>query len=218
MSTLSSSLPDTSRGCHGQNVVFCGIDGSGKTTAARASYTYLRLRGFNVCLHWFRGSHLAASILLRLLSRFNAFRGVCNPYYRVCVPSKLRGLWALVEFLNLIPHLVTRLMLQHICFIVGDRGALDSAVWIAATLKWLSFLKTIPGRFLLALASKENIVYLYAEPMILLRRCDIPRDFFLRELALYNALAKHFARLSIDTGRWRPAQVVARILKYLEIT
>ena len=73
--TLSSSPPDTSRECRSQDVVFCGPDDSGKSTVSRALYVYLRLKGFDTCLHWVRGSHLLASILLRFLSRFSEFRG-----------------------------------------------------------------------------------------------------------------------------------------------
>lgn len=122
-----------------------------------------------------------------------------------------------MEFLNLIPNLVTRLVLQRVCLLVDEPGTVDSPVGIPATPKWPGFLKTIPGRFLLALSSREADVYLYADPATLLHRCDVPRDFLSRELALYSILAKHYAKLSIDTGRWRPAQVVARVLKYFNV-
>ena len=48
-------------------MVFSSADGSGKSTASRALYVYLRLKGLDACLHRVRGSHLLASILLRFL-------------------------------------------------------------------------------------------------------------------------------------------------------
>ena len=79
-------------------VVFSGADGSGKSTVASALRGYLLFRGVGVCLHWFRGSHLFVSVLLRFLSRFNSFHGLCNPYYLVCIPRSLRRAWAFLEF------------------------------------------------------------------------------------------------------------------------
>jgi len=39
----------------------------------------ISLRG-SVRIHWFRGSHLLASILARFSSCFKVFHGACNPY------------------------------------------------------------------------------------------------------------------------------------------
>jgi len=54
------------------------------------------------------------------------------------------------------------------------------------------------GRFLLRLASRERIVYLYADVDVLVRRADASRGFATRELAVYNALAKYYATCSIE--------------------
>jgi hypothetical protein len=72
------------------------------------------------------------------------------------------------------------------------------------------------GRLLLGLVSRENIVYLYADVDTLTRRADVPREFIVRELAIYNVLARHFAKCSIDTGRSRPVRVVAEVIRCLE--
>lgn len=194
-------------------VVFSGADGSGKTTAARVLYVYLLRKGYDVCFHWFRGSHMLASILLRFLSRYSSFRGLCNPYYRVCVPSALRFLWVLIEFINLLPYLMVRTLLSWTCFLVCDRGVLDFVVWVSTTLNYPGFLGTLIGRFLLSLASREETVYLYANLETLSRRSDVPRDFLLKELVYYRVLSRYYAKLAVDSSRNSPARIAVLVLK-----
>lgn len=200
-----------------KGVTLSGADGSGKTTAAKILGSYLVSRGVKVCIHWFRGSHLFASALLRFLSRSEVFKGSCNPYYNVCVPKKLKFLWFPVEFISFIPHLLTRLLLKHTCFVIGDRGVIDFIVWVIATLREPHLISSLFSRFLLALSTGENTVYLYADPQILTGRADTPEKFILRELAIYNTLSKYFTKLSIDTSRHSPSETAARVLKWLGI-
>jgi energy-coupling factor transporter ATP-binding protein EcfA2 len=196
-------------------VVLSGADGSGKTTAARLLASLLSLRG-PVCTHWLRGSHLLASLLARFLSRFRAFRGGCNPYYGICVPKGLRGVWAFIEFWSLVPHLLARSLLRRLCaFLVCDRGSLDFLVWLVSTLGSASLLRGVYGGFLLRLARGEGPVYLYADLRALARRADVPRGFLIRELAAYSVLAGCVARCSIDTGANGPLDVARGVLECL---
>jgi len=199
----------------GECIVFSGADGSGKTTAARLLASLVSLRG-PVCTHWLRGSHLLASLLARLLSRFGAFRGGCNPYYGICIPKRLRGVWLLVEFWSFVPHLLARSLLRRLCaFLVCDRGSLDFLVWLVSTLDSPSLLRGVCGGFLLRLARKEGPVYLYADLRTLAGRADVPRSFLIRELAAYTALAGYVARCSIDTGANGPLNVARGVLECL---
>ncbi|WP_440060014.1 hypothetical protein ACSU1N_02340 [Thermogladius sp. 4427co] len=198
-------------------LVLSGADGSGKTTTAKLLYNHLASRNIVVCLHWFRGSHFLASILLRFLSRFRGFQGLCNPYYRVCLPGKLKPLWIHIEFLSFLPYLLARLLLKRVCLVVGDRGILDFTVWLVTTLGEPGVVSGFIGRFLLRMASRESSVYLYADPEVLAGRADVPRGFLLRELAVYKVLSRYFARISLDTGRYSPAQVAARVLDWLRL-
>jgi energy-coupling factor transporter ATP-binding protein EcfA2 len=202
----------------GRHIVISGADGSGKTTVVRLLASYFSSQG-SICTHWFRGSHLLASLLYRLLSRFSSFRGYCNPYYGVCVPVKLRPLWVHVEFWSLIPHVIVRFILRRFCrVLVCDRGFMDFIVWVMVTLEHPSFLSSTYGRFLLRLAALEGPVYLYADVGTLAGRADVPRSFIARELVAYNILARCTSRCSIDTGGRSPQAVVKEILSCLETT
>jgi energy-coupling factor transporter ATP-binding protein EcfA2 len=200
----------------GMYIVISGADGSGKTTVVRLLASYFSRHG-PTCVHWFRGSHLLASILYRLLSRFSSFRGYCNPYYGVCVPVKLRPLWVHVEFWSLIPHVIVRLILRSFCrVLLCDRGFMDFIVWVIVTLEHPSFLSSTYGRFLLRLTALEGPVYLHADIDTLAGRADVPRGFIARELIAYNILARYTSRCCIDTGRRSPQAVVKEILSCVE--
>ena len=194
-----------------------GADGSGKTTLARLLATHFSRYG-STKIHWIRGSHFLASILLRILSHFQTFQGMCNPYYKVCIPKKLKRIWIYVEFWSIVPYILLRLLLSKVYrFLVCDRGVIDFVVWIITTLSYPSFLSSLYGRFLIMLALKENIIYLYADKYVLADRADVSEKFVYRELAVYDVLLKRIAKCSIDTGRYRPREAVARVLKCLNV-
>jgi hypothetical protein len=133
------------------------------------------------------------------------------------VPKRLKGVWILLEPVSLLPHLFVRFLLKRVCrVVVCDRGLLDFLVWLVATLDAPWILNTLIGRFLIRLVSRENVVYLYADVDTLARRADVPREFIVRELAIYNILARYFAKCSIDTSRSRPVKVVAEVIRCLE--
>jgi len=199
-----------------KRIVFSGADGSGKTTVSRLLAFYVS-RYSSTCVHWFRGSHLLASILAKFLSYFKAFRDVCNPYYKVCIPRRLRSLWVHVEFWSLLPHIFVRFLLGIVCrFLACDRGFLDFIVWVVVTLDYPGFLRGVYGGFLLRLAARERPVYLYADPDVLVRRADVPREFIVKELAVYNVLARYVSSCSIDTGAKSLQETLRDVLKCLE--
>ena len=197
-------------------ITLSGADGSGKTTATKLLLLHFSGYG-DVCVHWFRGSHLFASVLAKFLHNFKSFRGSCNPYYSICVPERLKRVWVFLEFVSILPHLYTRLLLGRICrVVVCERGLLDFLVWLVVTLDAPWVFRSVIGRLLLGLVSRENIVYLHADLDMLVKRTDAPRGFIAKELAVYSVLAKYFARCFINTGRIKPVRVVAEVLKCLE--
>ena len=198
-------------------IVLSGADGSGKSTLSRILTSVLALRG-PVCIHWFRGSHLLASVLARLLSRFGVFCGNCNPYYKVCIPGKLRRLWSHLEFWSLLPHIFVRGLFARVCrFLVCDRGLLDFVVWVIVTLNYPGFLRSVYGRLLLGLATREGPVYLYADVNTLAKRADVSREFVARELAVYNVLARYASKCWVDTGVGSPVDSVRAVWRCLRL-
>jgi hypothetical protein len=133
------------------------------------------------------------------------------------VPERLKGVWILLESVSLLPHLFARFLLGRVCrVVVCDRGLLDFVVWLIVTLDAPWVIRTVIGRFLLGLVSRGNVVYLYADLDTFVKRADVPRGFTVRELAVYNALARYFAKCYIDTGRSGPVRVVAEVFRCLE--
>jgi len=198
------------------HIIVSGADGSGKTTATKLLQLYFSRYG-NVCVHWFRGSHLFVSVLARFLHKFKSFHGSCNPYYSICVPEGLKRVWVFLEFVSILPHLFARFSLGRVCrVVVCDRGLLDFIVWLVVTLDAPWVVHTLIGKFLIGLVSRESIVYLYADLDTLVKRADIPKGFIVKELAVYGVLAKYLARCSIDTGRNKPARVTAEAIRCLE--
>ncbi len=93
---------------------------------------------------------------------------------------------------------------------------LDFLVWLVVTLDAPWVLRSVIGRLLLGLVSRENIVYLYADINTLARRADVSREFIAKELAIYGVFANYYARCFIDTGRNKPVRVVAEVIRCLE--
>ncbi|MEM2687633.1 MAG: thymidylate kinase [Thermoproteota archaeon] len=191
-----------------------GPDGSGKSTLARLLRSYLYSRGVYAYISWFRGSHLFASVLARLLSRLAAFRGCSNPYYGITIPLKLRSLWILIEFSSLLPHYIFRRFLSLLHPLIGDRGILDFMVWIIVTLDHPKLLSSLLGGFLARLAAKERGIYVRADLAALHRRAvSMPLAFLVKESACYDVLAKYYASHIIDTTDKKPREAFGELLK-----
>ena len=196
-----------------------GPDGSGKSTLAKFFRSYMSSHGVYVHVSWFRGSHLFASVLARLLSSFTSLKGYGNPYYKITVPLKLRSLWVLIEFFSLLPHYLLRRFLSIFHLVIGDRGLLDFLVWIIVTLDYPEFLSNIIGDFLARLATKDKNVYVKADFTTLRRRAaGVPLSFLVKEIACYNVLAKYYASLIIDTTDKTPKESLHELLKCMQNT
>ena len=197
-------------------ICLSGPDGSGKSTLAKLLRSYLLSHGIHAHILWFRGSHLFASLLARLLSRFAPFRGRDNPYYGITVPPKLRFVWSLIEFSSILPYYLLRRFLALFHYVIGDRCLLDFVVWIIVTLDYPEFLTGFLGRFLVRLVSKDVFAYVVADPAALRRRApNTPYRFLLKEKACYDVLAKHYAGHLIDTTDRTPKEALGELLKRL---
>jgi thymidylate kinase len=186
--------------------IFCffGPDGSGKTTVAKALAERLEDYGFNVRISWMRGTHTLASLLARFLSRFALFRGSDNPYYGISISNSAKRVWQLIEFISVLPILLTKFMLPSLLgyTIIAERYIPDFLVWVSLTTRDEDYLKRLEARFMLTLSMKANVrVYVTASETELAKRRggEVNQKFLSRQLKLYDRLAKLVKAYKIDT-------------------
>lgn len=189
----------------GRMLCFCGADGAGKTALARLYAGWLKLHGCRVRVVGLRGTHTVASVLARFLSWFQVFRGPCNPYYGICIPSRLRRLWVWVEFFSILPVLFARFLVPRALgyLVVGERGLIDFLVWLIVTLRDLGVVRSVVGRFILCLARQVCFnVYIRARLNVLYaRRRGFPEEPLLpMQLAVYDVVTRAYGLPVIDTS------------------
>ncbi len=202
-----------------------GPDAAGKTTLSNALRLLLRKRGFKVDCVWIRGTHTIASLMARFLFRFKTLRGNCNPYYGICIPPRLKRLWAVLEFTSALPLLIVRFMLNRIRYdvIIAERCPIDTLAWIVLTLRDFSLLRLLVLRALLAISLRlcRYRIYVYASQRVLKKRLMergehnvIPIE---AQLAFYDVIARHINALCIDTESMTIMKCVYEILKVLNV-
>ncbi len=67
------------------------------------------------------------------------------------------------------------------------------------------------------MAMREAMVYLHADRAVIARRSDVPEEFMRKECAVYSILVRYLTKCSIDTGRLRPIEASAGVLRCLDI-
>ncbi len=192
-----------------------GPDGAGKSSIAETLSRVLRSQGLRVRVAWIRGTHSFLALLASLLSRLNVMRGDCNPYYRICVPGRLRGLWFFLEIVAALPVYIARYLLpERLGYVViGDRCLVDFIAWLYLTLgrPRSRLLRGLVG-FLLAEARRSRLFYVYADIAILAQRRPCEAGFIPRFAAAYRVLARSLpVEESVDTGRLGLDEAVAVI-------
>lgn len=183
-------------------IVLFGPDGSGKSTLAKALEMELKRRNLKASISWMRGSHTLASILSKALSRLGAFKGGLNPYYGIAIPRSLTKLWQLLEWASAIPIILARYVLPSAFgrIVIGDRFVQDLIVWIAITTDDASFPNSLLSRHLLSLASRSGFHFLVTAKLEeLVRRSGNDPEFLMKQLTLYEAIAKAMGAPVIDT-------------------
>jgi len=181
-----------------------GPDGSGKTTLARALAERFKRKGMSVSVSWMRGTHTLASMLARFLSRLALFRGSDNPYYGISIPESARRIWQLIEFISALPILLIRFMLPCLLgyVVIAERYLPDFLVWVSLTTRDACYLRSLEARFLLALSKKADVrVYVTASETELTKRRsgEVNREFLMKQLKLYDKVAKLIRAYKIDT-------------------
>lgn len=200
---------------------FCGPDGSGKTTLARALAVYLRSRRRRLRISWLRGTHTLSSLVARFVGRFELFRGMCNPYYGICIPRELRCLWLWLELVSILPIVLIRMAVPRILgyIVVAERSLVDFLVWLILTLRWGGAVRSLVARIVLALSTSlcSYVIYVRAEErVLLLRRRGSAEEFLIPvELRIYDALARALDLPCVDTTSRSVYESVAEVLRII---
>jgi hypothetical protein len=179
----------------------------------------LKRKNFKPTIAWMRGTHTLASLLARFLSKFATFKGFNNPYYGISIPSHMKRMWQLIEFVSVLPVLLIRFTLPSLLgyTVVAERYTPDFLVWVAVTTDDPGYLSSISARFLLALALRAKAkIYVKAELRKLIeRRTDMDPSFIVKQLILYEKLAEGMNSLTLDTTNRSVDESVGSLLAFL---
>ena len=189
-------------------ICFFGPDGSGKTSLAERTAEHLTGKGLNIKYSWMRGSHTLTSVISKMLSRFNYFKGEDNPYYSIRIPRKLSRLWQSLECVSVVPVIISRYLLPQLLgyTVVADRYSVDFVVWVAMTTNDEEFPKGFVAKCATRLADENTImIFVTARPEVLAERSDMESDLLEKQIELYqsaidnNKLRVHIVETSEDT-------------------
>ncbi len=154
---------------------------------------------------WMRGTHTLASLAARFLARFGVFRGMCNPYYRICIPPRLRGLWILLELVSIAPIIIARLVLPRLVgrVVVAERSPLDLLAWLSLTLRDAGVVFGLFGRIMASISLRlcDFSLYIRADRDTLIsRRLGSGEEGLVAvELVIYDAIAGLLGLPTLDT-------------------
>jgi thymidylate kinase len=182
-------------------VCFFGPDGSGKTSLAKRVASDLSGRGHKVRYSWMRGSHTLASLVSRILSRLDSFKGEDNPYYAIRIPRRLVRLWQALECASVVPVILQRFIFPEILgfTVVADRYSIDFVVWVSMTTRDDQFSEGFVAKCATHLAGDGPVlIYVTARPEILAERSGMSVELLNRQLHLYHSLIERFS-LSVHT-------------------
>lgn len=171
-------------------ICFFGPDGSGKTSLAERTAEHLSGKGFNIKYSWMRGSHTLTSVISKMLSRFDYFKGEDNPYYSIRIPRKLSRLWQSLECVSVVPVIVSRYLLPQLMgyTVVADRYSVDFVVWVAMTTNDEEFPKGFVAKCASRLADERTMmIFVTARPEVLAQRSDMEEELLEKQIELYRS-------------------------------
>ncbi|MBT0159176.1 hypothetical protein G4O51_04245 [Candidatus Bathyarchaeota archaeon A05DMB-2] len=198
---------------------FFGPDGAGKTTLVKGLVKSIG-KNHKVKLSWMRGSHTFASLLAKVLSRIEFFRGSENPYYNISIPRNLKGLWQSLEFFSALPVIFTRFLIPSLMgyWIIADRYTLDLAVWISFTTRDQNFFEKHEAKVLIASARKTYARFYVTADLKTLRNRAEKLHFPEEQMRLYDKLAKTVQATIIDTTYKSADDALQEVLCKLEVS
>ena len=185
-------------------VILFGADGVGKTTQVKLLTNEYRRRGFKNVVCWLRGRHSLAYLLSKLLLFLGWPHVVYERDLSFMDSRKLssKRLWSFIEFISLIPIILTRFYLPRL-----KGNVLIAERYVPATVVFNSFfigeefqpyseilLRMIPPESLLIhLDSCQDALFARREQ-------DWPKEFIEFQLKKYRRLAKKLGAVSINTS------------------
>ena len=207
----------------GSMLCLFGADGSGKTTVAKHVASYLNASGVSSAVVWMRGTHTLASLFARFLKSFDAFRGPCNPYYSVCIPPRLRRFWVWVEFLSVLPIILSRFIIPRFFrdVVIAERSLIDFLVWLIITLRWGGVARLFVGKAIASLAYSlcDELIYVRADLSTLVsrRRGSGEEGLIPAELGVYDSVAEALNAKCIDTSGKPVSESVKEVLSLVGV-
>ena len=195
----------------GNLIIFTGMDGSGKTTAAEFLVNYLRGRGCSTKLVWIKSSHTLAYLLTQFFSRFQYERTIYNPnkvkirQFKSSDIGSFRKIWPLIEFASVVPLIILKVYLPMLFgfTIVADRYLIDTVISIATRVEQPCFIEGFFSKCLLEMIPSYSVlIHLECSYGVLIkRRVDIEfTDSELRQqIRFYALLSRELGATTIDT-------------------
>ncbi len=185
-------------------VILFGADGVGKTTQVKLLTAEYRRRGFKNVVCWLRGRHSLAYLLSKLLLYLGWPHIVYERDLTFMDSRKLssKRLWSLIEFISLIPIILTRFFYPRFkgYVVIAERYVPDTVVFnsffIGKEFQPYSeiLLRMIPPDSMLIHLDS------YKEELIARREQDWPKAFIEYQLKQYRLLARQLGAVSINTS------------------
>jgi hypothetical protein len=189
--------------------------------------SHFRRRGGRVTVVWIRARHSFASILSKILAGFGYYRitflqGKNHKLFDIKLLPKLKGLWGFVEFISVLPWILTKVKLRLLFgnIVIAERYVLDTIVTIAYFLGDSNFLQGHLSRILIRMISSNALlIYLDAETKIVLDRIEsrgneeTNPEFIRFQQKAYLSLANSLGALCIDTSDNDAADTFRTILE-----
>lgn len=194
-----------------------GVDKTGKSTLSKMLAKNLHAKNLKVKLSWMRGSHTLTSLLSKLLSKTDVFKGEANPYYGINIPPNLSKVWWLLEYISALPIILVKYVLPHHLgyIVVADRYVLDLIVWITLITNEDIFLRSLLAKHLISLARKTKLRFHTITTIEeAYKRGGGEKSFLKRQLNLYKTL--NSGSYTVDTTIKRPEESLKEILNIIE--
>ena len=211
-----------------------GPDGVGKSTHAKILANDLRIRGYKVGIVWIKSCHTLAYVLSRLYKKIDSRNVELNAYgmivriYPLCSNRLNRFLWALIEFVSLLPWIILKVYLPLTImkkFVISDRYLIDSVVTIAYMINDTTFDSSYIAKLMLSLIPRNSaLIYLIADYNTILKRrgkMAESKEFYYFQKRMYDRLSKRLGAIKIETTNrdiLETAKVIREIVYNLMLT